>query len=53
MRSYLVDSLVVLEALKGNPRAKFYGVTLMILDSDFKVPANAERIPLFGGETDG
>ena len=33
--------------------AKFYGLTLVTLDSDFEMPAKAEGISLFGGETDG
>lgn len=33
--------------------AKFYGLTLVTLDSDFETPAKAEGISLFGGETDG
>ncbi|ASJ00418.1 type II toxin-antitoxin system VapC family toxin [Thermococcus gorgonarius] len=33
--------------------AKFYGLTLVTLDSDFEEPAKAEEISLFGGEADG
>ncbi len=33
--------------------AKFYELTLVTPDSDFEMPAKAEEISLFGGETDG
>ena len=33
--------------------AKFYGLTLVTLDSDFEGPAKEEGVSLFRGETDG
>ena len=56
--SDLAFELMVKHALLPNDAiilatAKVYGVVLVTLDSDFKGPASAEGIPLFGGESDG
>ncbi len=58
MRSYLVDSSMILEALKGNPRARevlngLENNPKFMPDSGFRKLANVDGAHLFGGESHG